>query len=145
MKRGILLAPIHDVADPFSTNWHTRKGLATAQVSFVELVGPANIQWFISHSWQMPVRHFSDSIFKHAQSYQKSWRDSAYWMLDGRDFLAYTMGLQAIDNQAVGRCHAGTVGREMPERQTNEAYGGKRRCPNSCAFGQFAHLGSRRN
>ena len=60
---------------------------APFKVSFVELVGPVDIQWFISHSWQMPVRHFSDSIFKHAQSYQTSWRESAYWIL-GRQIFA---------------------------------------------------------
>ena len=65
--------------------------LTAAQVSFVELVGPVNIQWFISHSWQMAVRHFSDSIFKHAQSYQKSWRESAYWMLGGREIVGLRM------------------------------------------------------
>lgn len=51
------------------------------KVSLVELVGPVEINWFVSYSWQMPVRHFGDSIFKHAQSDQKAWRESAYWML----------------------------------------------------------------
>ena len=51
------------------------------KVSLVELLGPVEINWFVSHSWQMPVRHFGDSVFKHAQSDQKAWRESAYWML----------------------------------------------------------------
>ncbi|CAK9046636.1 unnamed protein product [Durusdinium trenchii] len=50
------------------------------QLSLVELVGPTMIQWFVSHYWGMPVRHFSDAIRKHAQSYHGDWRDAAYWI-----------------------------------------------------------------
>ena len=49
------------------------------QVSFVELIGPTGIQWFVSHYWGMPVRHFSDAIRKHAQCCD-DWRSSAYWI-----------------------------------------------------------------
>ena len=50
------------------------------QMSFVELIGPTKIQWFVSHYWGMPVRHFGDAIRKHAQSYDADWRDAAYWI-----------------------------------------------------------------
>jgi len=41
------------------------------QISFVELIGPRRMQWFISHYWGMPVRHFAEAVRKHAQSYQR--------------------------------------------------------------------------
>ena len=50
------------------------------QLSFVELVGPSRMEWFVSHYWGMPVRHFSDAICKHAQSYEGGWRESSYWI-----------------------------------------------------------------
>ena len=50
------------------------------QLSFVELVGPTSIQWFVSHYWGMPVRHFSDAIRKHAQCLDGDWEDSSYWI-----------------------------------------------------------------
>ena len=50
------------------------------QLSFVELVGPTGIQWFVSHYWGMPVRHFIDAIRKHAQCCEGDWRGSAYWI-----------------------------------------------------------------
>ncbi|CAK9100562.1 unnamed protein product [Durusdinium trenchii] len=50
------------------------------QLSFVELVGSRKIQWFASHYWGMPLRHFSDAIRKHAQCFERDWRDSAYWI-----------------------------------------------------------------
>ena len=50
------------------------------QLSFVELVGSTSIQWFVSHYWGMPVRHFSDAIRKHAQCLDGDWEDSSYWI-----------------------------------------------------------------
>lgn len=50
------------------------------QMSFVELVGPSKIQWFVSHYWGMALRHFNDALRKHAQSYVAQWQDSAYWI-----------------------------------------------------------------
>lgn len=50
------------------------------QLSFVEMIGPTGIQWFVSHYWGMPVRHFSDAIRKHAQGLGGHWEDSAYWI-----------------------------------------------------------------
>ena len=50
------------------------------QLSFVELVGPTSMQWFVSHYWGMPVRHFSDAIRKHAQCLDGDWEDSSYWI-----------------------------------------------------------------
>lgn len=52
------------------------------QVSFVELVGPSPMEWFVSHYWGMGVRHFSDAIRKHAESFGKSHdpRGLAYWI-----------------------------------------------------------------
>ena len=50
------------------------------QVSLAELVGPTRIQWFVSHYWGMPIRHFSDAIRKHAQSCDGDWRENSYWI-----------------------------------------------------------------
>lgn len=50
------------------------------QLSFAELVGPTKIQWFVSHYWGMPLRHFSDAIRKHASSYERHWQNTAYWI-----------------------------------------------------------------
>ena len=49
------------------------------KLSFSELVGPTQIQWFVSHYWGMPIRHFGHAIRKHAQS-QEDWRESSYWI-----------------------------------------------------------------
>jgi len=49
------------------------------KLSFAELVGPTQIQWFVSHYWGMPVRHFGHAIRKHAQSHG-DWRESSYWI-----------------------------------------------------------------
>lgn len=32
------------------------------QLSFVELVGPSPMEWFVSHYWGMAARHFNDAI-----------------------------------------------------------------------------------
>lgn len=52
------------------------------QVSFVELVGPSPMEWFVSHYWGMGVRHFNDAIRKHAESFGSSRdpRGLAYWV-----------------------------------------------------------------
>eukprot|EP00435_Cladocopium_sp_Y103_P059516 s1118_g21.t1 len=50
------------------------------RLSFVELIGPTKMQWFVSHYWGMPVRHFSDAIRKHAQCCEGDWKNSAYWI-----------------------------------------------------------------
>lgn len=50
------------------------------QLSFVEVVGSTQMQWFVSHYWGMAARHFNDSIRKHAQSYASDWRELAYWI-----------------------------------------------------------------
>eukprot|EP00435_Cladocopium_sp_Y103_P060611 s97_g22.t1 len=50
------------------------------QLSFAELVGPTKIQWFVSHYWGMPLRHFGDAVRKHASSYEAHWQDTAYWV-----------------------------------------------------------------
>ena len=53
---------------------------APFQLSFAEVVGPTSIEWFVSHYWGMPLRHFGDAIRKHSESYQRTWRESAYWI-----------------------------------------------------------------
>lgn len=50
------------------------------QLSFVELVGPTAMEWFVSHCWGMAVRHFNDAIRKHAMSYASEWRGLGYWI-----------------------------------------------------------------
>ena len=34
------------------------------QLSFVELIGPTAMAWFVSHYWGMSARHFNDAIRK---------------------------------------------------------------------------------
>ena len=46
-----------------------------SQVSYAELVGASLVQWFVSHYWGSPFRHFSDTIRKHAAS-----GSQAYWI-----------------------------------------------------------------
>lgn len=50
------------------------------RMSFVELLGPVMMEWFVSHYWGMQVRHFVHAICKHAQSDQLAWREPAYWI-----------------------------------------------------------------
>jgi len=56
---------------------------APFQMSFAELVGSSKLEWFVSHYWGMPVRHFNNAIRKHADSCrpaEEDWRESAYWV-----------------------------------------------------------------
>eukprot|EP00438_Fugacium_kawagutii_P015887 Skav206411 [mRNA] locus=scaffold2210:268178:286203:- [translate_table: standard] len=32
------------------------------QLSFVELIGPSSMEWFVSHYWGMTVRHFNEAV-----------------------------------------------------------------------------------
>lgn len=50
------------------------------QMSFVELIGSTKMEWFVSHYWGMPARHFGDAIRKHAMSHQDVWTESGYWV-----------------------------------------------------------------
>lgn len=55
-----------------------------SKLSWAELVGSTEMQWFVSHYWGMPARHLGEAIRKHAQSAAASrsddWGDSAYWI-----------------------------------------------------------------
>ncbi|CAE8596484.1 unnamed protein product [Polarella glacialis] len=41
---------------------------AEQQLSFAELAGPSQVQYFVSHYWGTPFKHFCESIELHAQS-----------------------------------------------------------------------------
>ncbi|CAE8655968.1 unnamed protein product, partial [Polarella glacialis] len=41
---------------------------AQMQLSFAELAGPSQVQYFVSHYWGTPFKHFCESIELHAQS-----------------------------------------------------------------------------
>ena len=50
-------------------------------VSFAEMVGPSPVAWFVSHYWGTALRHFADSIRKHAQLiHGDDWKTNAYWI-----------------------------------------------------------------
>ncbi|CAK9068655.1 unnamed protein product [Durusdinium trenchii] len=52
------------------------------KMSLVELVGPRQMEWFVSHYWGMSVRHFGEAIRKHAISSSSDfdWREVGYWI-----------------------------------------------------------------
>ncbi|CAE7843298.1 FRAS1 [Symbiodinium necroappetens] len=50
-------------------------------VSFAEMVGPSPVAWFVSHYWGTALRHFADSVRKHAQLiHGEDWKTNAYWI-----------------------------------------------------------------
>jgi len=50
------------------------------QISYSELVGPSQVQWFISHFWGSPFQEFVNAIVRHAQGISLEWKDVAYWV-----------------------------------------------------------------
>ncbi|CAE7759812.1 FRAS1, partial [Symbiodinium pilosum] len=51
------------------------------KLSFAELIGPSELNWFVSHYWGTPVQHFVGAVCKHGFAHAKdTWRDSAYWI-----------------------------------------------------------------
>jgi len=53
------------------------------KLSFAELIGPSEVQWFVSHYWGTPFTHFCDSLRAHAESKDcvtGSWQDTSYWV-----------------------------------------------------------------
>mmetsp|Transcript_68637 Transcript_68637/g.173538 ORF Transcript_68637/g.173538 Transcript_68637/m.173538 type:complete len:807 (+) Transcript_68637:2-2422(+) len=57
---------------------------AASRLSFAELVGPANVEWFVSHFWGHAFSHTCLALKKHARSVvhstARSWGDVAYWV-----------------------------------------------------------------
>lgn len=51
------------------------------KLSYAELAGPSGLQWFVSHYWGTPFRHFAQSIRKHAEtSGLAGWKAQRYWI-----------------------------------------------------------------
>merc|ERR1719461_1200186 len=52
------------------------------QLSYAEVAGPKDVQWFVSHYWGHTFRLFVESISKHAELTQgaSGWRNIAYWV-----------------------------------------------------------------
>lgn len=51
-----------------------------AQLSYAELVGCYELQWFVSHFWGMQFRHFVASLQQHAQAAGADWQSQRYWV-----------------------------------------------------------------
>lgn len=52
------------------------------RLSYAELVGPCEVQWFVSHYWGTPFRHFVQSLRKHSESgvVSGAWQAQKYWI-----------------------------------------------------------------
>ena len=55
------------------------------RISFAELVGCGELNWFISHWWGMHFNHTVESVIKHAQGDMNgmglaTWRNTKYWI-----------------------------------------------------------------
>lgn len=52
------------------------------KLSYAELVGPQDVQWFVSHFWGSPFAVFVSSILAHASSVRggRDFRAAAYWI-----------------------------------------------------------------
>ncbi|CAE7565327.1 FRAS1 [Symbiodinium sp. CCMP2592] len=47
------------------------------KLSFAELIGPNELNWFVSHYWGTPVQHFVAAVCKHGFAHAgDAWRDS---------------------------------------------------------------------
>jgi len=54
-----------------------------SKLSFAELVGPSEVQWFVSHYWGTPFTHFCESLRGHAEAKEGvdgHWQDMSYWV-----------------------------------------------------------------
>jgi len=55
------------------------------QLSYAELVGPSRVTFFVSHYWGTQLRHFVESIERHAEQAAEGrglpdWRSLSYWI-----------------------------------------------------------------
>jgi len=52
------------------------------KLSYAELVGPMQVEWFVSHFWGSSFRHFVETVQHHAEDVcsQRPWQDIAYWI-----------------------------------------------------------------
>ncbi|CAK8993365.1 unnamed protein product [Durusdinium trenchii] len=50
------------------------------RLSYAELVGAHQVQWFISHFWGTSFQHFTEAVFKHAYSVHHKWQEVTYWI-----------------------------------------------------------------
>merc|ERR1711879_107558 len=55
---------------------------ANHEVSFAELVGPHEVQWFVSHFWGTQFQYTCDAIKRHAvsSSSEYAWHETSYWI-----------------------------------------------------------------
>jgi len=54
---------------------------APSALSFAELAGPKDAQYFVSHYWGSPFSHFVEAISRHAKTVSLGgWSDLAYWI-----------------------------------------------------------------
>lgn len=49
-----------------------------SKVAYADLIGSAEVRWFVSHSWNTVFRNFVDTLTKHAHSLESD--DAAYWI-----------------------------------------------------------------
>eukprot|EP00931_Biecheleriopsis_adriatica_P040675 TRINITY_DN23308_c0_g1_i4.p1 TRINITY_DN23308_c0_g1~~TRINITY_DN23308_c0_g1_i4.p1 ORF type:complete len:762 (+),score=125.72 TRINITY_DN23308_c0_g1_i4:399-2684(+) len=88
--RGIGLSALLQLKDTFDSFICNRSAYYLAaniiiplakpeKISYAELAGPRAADWFVSHYWGTPFRHFCDSLAKHASGASQV-LDPAYWI-----------------------------------------------------------------
>ena len=90
--RAITAAQLHDFFQYFVAYLGERSMYYVAQnliipltqptrLSYAELAGPSEVQWFVSHFWGTPFKHFVDCVRKHSESLATgAWEDLCYWI-----------------------------------------------------------------
>jgi len=55
---------------------------SASEVSFAELVGPLQVEWFVSHFWGHPFNQTCTALRKHAEAMSRhdDWKQTAYWV-----------------------------------------------------------------
>lgn len=51
-----------------------------SKLSYAELVGSKMVDWFVSHYWGTPFRHFWETVRKHSQTLDTASSSPAYWI-----------------------------------------------------------------
>lgn len=51
-----------------------------SKLSYAELVGSKMVDWFVSHYWGTPFRHFWETVRKHSQTLDTGSSSPAYWI-----------------------------------------------------------------
>ena len=50
------------------------------KLSYSELVGPQDAQWFVSHWWGTEFRVYCEALSRHAKEFRPDWSKTTYWI-----------------------------------------------------------------